>query len=760
MDSRSGIDRWDGAAALDAVNLVKNPNLARGKAAPRSWNWCAHGPAARWGYEPPSDGWANRVMRIACDHPEADAVWSQTLRAKAGRYYRLEAEVTCMCHPEAEAGGLILAVRCQGEEGPIGETLRFAPVRQTSRSGEFTAEHAEVSEKRKNAIGLPPTDPDRPLVLRGYFKTPVGTCRMEIRIGLVGAVGWARVYDVRLFPIMEPDACSHVLAIPPPSYAQRPLRTVRRAVVYGEAHATPSLLEALRRHCGTANVRAVPVRSANARELRADAILVPGDRPPPEIRGLDDLERLAGRRTIVISIEAFASLSQPRLETRLVEQRDDPMHARVVRGCALTAGFALHDVFPFAGMATDPTGFGQRQFVNNREFRDFRQHHGYEVFLTAVTDRDATMDQPIGLFKATPGGVVVVCDLAALEAPPTTLGEVNLAGTLLLNMLGSAPPALGQYAVPARNERDFRQELIELQGRFEPLTCLGLHRSETSARGVVVKFGDDDESFALSPHRRPALLVRTGVRGGDEDGIYGTMLWLKQLVRPLPFPCPYARYLTRRFRVFWRPLHRPWNEGIGLSPCLGALGDSGGEFDPGVLGAILDVTVGAEQQVRVMFARPGALFERCARALPALARACAPPGARRQAFGPEIVVEGASFSDPLHRRALAAGADVVRLELPHTRTDLMADSIRRTDRAACTLEDVVGQVCDAFVMNHTPHPLELDATDIFGESCEQYGVVRGDPATGEDRAEHYPVRPTPRMLLAPGTAACKWVVTA
>ena len=164
--------------------------------------------------------------------------------------------------------------------------------------------------------------------------------------------------------------------------------------------------------------------------------------------------------------------------------------------------------------------------MTTRVFGNFRKRRGYDVFLTAVTDNDRTMDKPIGLWKRTANGAVVVCDLAPLEVKPTTLGEVHAAAALLLNMLGGPQHSLGQFTCPVRSERDFRQELVEIQTRFEAYQCLGLDRSEDSVEGVVVRLGQDEASFGLMPLPRPAVVIRTGLRGGDEDGIYGAMLWL------------------------------------------------------------------------------------------------------------------------------------------------------------------------------------------------------------------------------------------
>ncbi|MCK4660691.1 MAG: hypothetical protein KAV82_14310 [Phycisphaerae bacterium] len=731
---------------MDELNIVKNPRFAVGKKSPRSWSWCADGEAARWKHEPSTNGQADRVMLIESEQAEQNAVWAQTLRCKAGEHHRIEADIECDCIPSDVGGGLILAVQPYGEDAPAGEALQFAPVQRASKI----------------------------LTMRGYFKTPANTRRLEIRIGLVKASGWARVHDVRLMAILEVDACSHILAVPPPAYAEeQPPRAVRRVVVCGAIDACPSLVEVLQAHFAAPNVRVLPAEQPNIQRVRADAILIPGDTPPSGVRSVMQLEELARNRIVVISLNAFARLAKPRLEIKTVEQQDDPIHATVVYGCFITAGFALHDILPFAGVGEDPTGFAQRQFCTTRDFHDFRKRHRYEVFLTSVTNADKTMDKPIGLFKTTGNGAVIVCDLDALEPSPTTLGEPHTTAVLLLNMLGGSQHRLGQFVSPAAGEHDFHQELMELQARFEAYDCLGIDRSEDSVEGVVVRLGPDYESSNLLMPQRPAVVIRSGLCSGDEDGIYGTFLWLKRLVRPAPFVCPYTHELMGRFRVFWLPLHRNWNGAIGLTACTGPPRREYADFQPGKTRVVIDITAAVDHRLRVVFARQSPLFERCARALPVLAGAMAPcrflayttvPGGsandadglawRCAEFSPEVVVDEAAFQGRFHRSALEAGADLVRIELPRGWAHLTADSIRRSDLAAGTLEHVVGLACDGFVMNHLRRTIELDVTDVLGESCDKWRLVRTDPKTGKECAEHHEVGSDSVICLAPGTAVC------
>jgi hypothetical protein len=683
-------------------------------------------------------------MRIEVERTDVGGLWAQIVRCKAGQHYRIEAEVAGSCPDAGDGAGVMLTVQPRTLDEPIGPRLAFAPVRHTLH----------------------------PVTLRGYLKAPPGARGLEIQIGLISASGWARVYDVRVIPILTPDTAAHPLAVPPPAYARQTPRLAQRVLLVGDADAASCLTELVRVSIPDATLDIVPPARLRGEAAHADVVLIPGDTLPAGVRTLKQFEELAQGRRVLISTAGFARLVRPALKLRTIEQPDDPMHATIACGTFLTAGFALHDVLAFASAGGTPGSFAQRQFVRDRAFRELGRKRGYQVFLTAVTDSDTTMDKPIGLFKPTPGGAAVVCDLGALEAPPSSLGETNIAGAVVRNLLGCSPPAWGQYAVPARNERDFREELIELQARYEACVCVGLDSSETHVDGAAVRLGHDDESCGLALPPRPALVVRTGLRPGDEDGIYAALLWLKRLVRPAPFACPYARYLSRRFRVFWLPLRRPWNEAIGLAPENGAAHDGDTAFDPGTVRAMIDLTVGTEGRPQVTLARAGRLHERCGRALPALARefeayrpvtyrsgdathADGEPRWQRLDLAPVVRMDATAFADAWHRRVLDAGAEVVRVEVPRGRIELAADSLWRTDLAGILLEHVVGQICEGFVMNHGTRNLELDATDVFGESWDGYRVIRTDPATGADCAESYVRTQASRVVLAPGTAVCR-----
>ena len=118
---------------MDDLNLVKNPRFAVGKRAPRWWNWCADGQATRWAHEASMNGSDGRVMLIRSTCAEHSAVWSQTVRCKHDRHYRIEADVECHCDGAGEEAGLVLSVHPCADDAPPGEALHFAPVHRAAR---------------------------------------------------------------------------------------------------------------------------------------------------------------------------------------------------------------------------------------------------------------------------------------------------------------------------------------------------------------------------------------------------------------------------------------------------------------------------------------------------------------------------------------------------------------------------------------------------------------------------------------------------
>ena len=101
------------------------------------------------------------------------------------------------------------------------------------------------------------------------------------------------------------------------------------------------------------------------------------------------------------------------------------------------------------------------------------ERHGYEVVLDSVCCTDASSDHPVCLFKPTEAGGVVVLDVEAAEAAATNFDEPDLALFLVSSALGLDQNVVGQYVSPARDEKEFRNEVDELGQRYPALVVHG-----------------------------------------------------------------------------------------------------------------------------------------------------------------------------------------------------------------------------------------------------------------------------------------------
>ncbi len=117
------------------------------------------------------------------------------------------------------------------------------------------------------------------------------------------------------------------------------------------------------------------------------------------------------------------------------------------------------------------------------------------------------------------------------------------------------------------------------------------------------------------------------------ESVYGAFVWLKQLIRPEPYPCPYATALASRYRFAWIPSASPWEWGDGWRRSDRAPVATTIETDGGEVAALIDVTSRPINQVRVVLPRSDEMYRRCAAWLPRLARAF-PPG---RYFAPAII---------------------------------------------------------------------------------------------------------------------------
>ena len=690
--------------SADELNMIKNPSLTEGRHVPRGWRWIGDREAVTWSREPSANG-PRPVMTLRAGQVDATAGWARRVRCKADEHYRIEVVASCDCHSDDEAGGFLLSIQPLEDGEPVDRPCELIAPRRL----------------------------DEPTRLQAYYHTPDDVRAVELQLGLARAAGLARIHEVMMFEILEPEAQSHVQACPPPPYVYPAPKRVRSICVCtrtGRESGTPvrSLVGLLGQRFGRPKVRATGPDQFGAADLEVDALMFP-DALPRSASNLPALEKLAAYRMVVISLPGFAQIAGDAFVVRTVEQSDDPIHAGVALANFVTRGLALADVFPYAWRGSDPRAFVQRHFRRTLALREFCRRHGFEVVLRSLCNTDATSDCPIGLFKPTEGGGIVVLDVEPAEETPTNLDEPDLAFYLLCNVLGAEQNTLGQYTCPARTEKELRREVGELGERYPGLAVRGCDHPDKPRRDQLVEVGGVQEDCNVPVVPRPVILIRTGLRGDDADGVYGTMIWLKNLVRPEPYVCPYAAELISRYRLAWVPLCAEWHQGQGWSrPADTAELPMEAEFEARVLAAVIDVTSTPTRAVRAVVSDEAAR-RRWATLLPELARrfldnrffyrsvpAGQPVGDRTavdwrfQRLVPQVVAdETGVFDTDFHRRAAAAGATLIRLEFPGTPADLTNGSIWRTDLVAQTLEHVVGLIYGWIAINRQDKGLRIKA---------------------------------------------------
>jgi len=747
------------------VNLLKNAAFAEGEEQPRAWRFVADAPGARWernsGDPAPSPCAARTVARASrpCGYAggqsaqerddrkgsagashaarhgqdaratthapagsrrevaggehgrvgvtligagaEGRAGFVQEVRCKPGEFYRVEADVACRLEAVGADGGLVLMLETLPPGRGAGDVLQTPPV----------------------------TGAGYPVTVAARFEAPAEVRRVRMGVFLRDARGAARVEQVRFIRILEPDETSNMLAIAPPAGVLRPPRVARRVCVCSAHAETRPLTAILRAALGARQVRAAAPASFTVADATADAVLLP-DALPPALRSLKALLKLAEERYVIVSLPAFARLAGSALKLRRIEQDDDPIHAKVAFANYATRGFVLHDVFPHAWAGRQPGSFVQHQFQRSAACKAFCARHGFETLLLSMCDRESTSDQPISLFRLMERGGLFVLDMEPLEAAASTVGSPTPAAHLLLSILGHTQAPLGQYVVPQASEARLREELREFAWRFPGVV---VHDADVPADKVteqLVTLGQADQTYGLALQPKPMILLRSGLTAGDFESVYAAWAWLKQLVRPEPYRCPYVEPLARRFRIAWEPCAAPWEPRCGWRrtdrPARRAWPRLPEETP---LAALIEVVSRPVNRVRVLLPADGEAFERHAAWLPLLAEAFL-PGAQA-AFG-FTVPDGAGFADRdafawrrvahqvevrvdpglVHedrvRPAMTAGALVVRLEVPGGDGQYSAQSILRTDVAATVLEHVIGLQYGLLAVNRTGAPVRVD----------------------------------------------------
>jgi hypothetical protein len=659
----------------DDLNRIRNAAFAYGTKQPRSWQWQSDSDDVQW-QRTREPGRQTPQLVITSTVDTGRSTWSQRMRCKSNQWYRVEAKVTCVCNATDDNAGTVLWVTPINPSDERGDRIRLADV--------------------LTSVG--------PVTLRSYYKTPPNTKWLEVEIGLDRAGGSVTLHSVYVVENIEPDTCSHSLALPPPPYAYPAPRKVCRITVCDDAGEDRPLTAMLRKRFGRSAVRHVRSTTFRRDPPNSDAVIIASDSPPSDIRSLTALERLATGRVVIVSLHAFARMAGGDLRVRTVEQEDDPINAEVYWADFMTRGFALRDVFPLASTTSDPRIFRQQHIRRSAALNRLRKQRGYEVILRSMTDQDSTSEHPVCLYKPTDGGAVIVFDVAPVETLPTTCDEPNIAAYLLMNMLGVDQTSLGQYAAPVETEQQWIDILKEISTRYPALVLTGKRREE-----LFFELGTPVETLGLPKPRRPLLLIRTGLRGDDMAGIYGTLWYLKQLVRTDPYGNAYVRNLVDRFRLAWIPLCAPWQP-IGSYESLPAgNADAVAEFETGAVAAVIDVTDAPRRQLRILYHSEDGDYARQASALPALAADFSAqryfyrsvengsPIGRRDELAwrfekliPHVAIEPRAFDTDFHCGAAEAGARLIRIEVPGSNVNFICNSIWRTDLAATTLEHVIG----------------------------------------------------------------------
>jgi len=677
------------------LNLIKNAAFAEGKTKPLRWQLPETGDGVRLDRSDANDG-----ITVHVSEAVASAVLSQTVVCKPGEHYRVEAVISGDVRPAKPGGGIVVRAQPVAPNGTPGEREMTPPV----------------------------TKSREPFRTGGFLEIPEGVRRLKVDVGIIDAAGTATIHQVLVMGVIERDEESHLLALPEPAHAMPAPRAAERVAACANAASQRPLTAILKQMLGPGRVSAVAPASLEPRKLDADALLLPDDLPPRAIRSVASLLKLAEERVVVLSLGSFVKLAGGALRIRTVEQEDDPIFARVVFANYATSGLALHDAFPFAADGAKPGSFKQRHLRTGNDLDNFCGRHGLTPLLHSLCNQDSTSEKPVALFRTTARGGLFVIDLDPIEAEPTCAGGPTIAVHLLRNILGLGHGSLGQYASPVQEEHEFRSLLPEMQVRFPEFVVHAEDVPATQLEHQLVTVGNEDAGFGLPLRPKPVVLVRSGLRSGDAESVYGTFQWFKQLVRMPPHCCPYAHDLASRLRFAWVPLAAGWDlrEGWrrGNRPPESAMTI---DADDSKLSAVIDVASEPVNRARVVVPAKRRPYERYMRWIPSLFDtftigdyfAFAPPdGARfddRTQYAwrsmPQSVtveVDPSPFDSPFHRQAQAGGAELIRIEVPGHDADFPSHSIYRTDLAATLLEWVIGLQFGLIAVNRTHHPVRFD----------------------------------------------------
>ena len=633
------------------------------------------------------------------------AAWSQTIVCKPEEFYRIEATVTCDLEideagSEADNAGLILTAQPVVEGRPQGRRHETPAIIRTSKQ----------------------------TAIRTYYEAPDEVRRLEITIGVRDASGTARIHEVRVIQVMEPEAISHCLALPVPPYSVSVPRIVKHVCVCSATAEERPVTRRLAAYFGTANVHSLAPTKLRDVPRGTHALLLPDATLPASIRSMSGLIKLANDQLVIVSLPALAKLANGMLSLRRVEQDDDAIHARVEYANHATRGFALHDNFPYAWDGDKTGSFVQQHFRKTAAIKTFCEKHQFETLLSSMCDQDVTSERPICLYKKTPGGGLYVLDIEPAEADASTFAEPTLPIHLLLNILGQTLNALGQYSAPVREEAEFREFFREMAIRFKHFVVQDADLPIDEVTEQLVTIGREDQSYGLPLKPKPVILVRSGLTGGDVETPYGALLWFKQLVRMEPYTCSYAQQLASRFRLAWVPLVAGWEPSDGWRrsdrepECAMAVTAEDSE-----VAAIIDLVACPTNEVGIVLPSHEGAYRRYVDWLPRIFEAF-PPGAhfaptvedgeefddldriawRRPHHRLQLIVDTDAFDSDAHRGVIANGGQAIRIEVPGCDRDFTARSIERTDLVATLLEQVIGIQYGLIAVNRRPDTVNFD----------------------------------------------------
>lgn len=699
-----------------SVNRIRNADFSRGRAGPTGWVWHASNKWAQWFRGEPE--WSVPSGRMESNEDETErtkdragiailagprvgsASWSQTVVCRPGMFYRIEADVACELEAASGSDGFVLSVQPIHDGKPVGQRSVTPGL---------------------HAVGTA-------IAVRTYYQVPPQIRRLRIGVGLANARGKVWVRQVRFMRILEPDEVSHIMAIPAPPYKDRPPQTAGSVCICSDHAETRTITYLLREYYGKSKVQTLQPGALKRGAVETDALLLPDERPPSSIRTLVALLKLAADRIVVISLPAFAKLSKGALSLRRIEQEDDPIHAKVFYANHVTRGFALQDTFAYAWAGRTAGSFVQNHFRKTPALEAFCKKHHLLTLLVSMCDREVTSDRPVCLYGQTPGGGLFVLDIEPLEAESSTMSEPALAMVFLLSILGQAQTGLGQYTVPVRKEAELIQLVRDLSERFPEFV---VHSASEPVREIgeqLVTIGREDQSYGVPLKPKPVILVRSGLTSGDAEGVYGALIWFKQFIRMPPHTCPYALALASRFRLAWVPCSAGWDAQDGWArrgrrPTR----DVTLEFEDAEVAALIDIVSRPINRARVIVPQESGGYERYLTWLPRLCASFragayfAPTVAageslsrrdrhpwRHVRYDLQVVVDRGAFESRIHQQAMAAGGQVVRIEVPAHDADFAAHSIRLTDLTATLLEHVIGLQYGLLAVNRRPAAVHFD----------------------------------------------------